>query len=504
MMAKKQSIPWEPTSDDSRQIFMEQNPWHESGQVPNLLAKPIERPLGQKLWTRLLNDQPRRFQFVLGPRRVGKTTCLYQTVRHLIEEGQIDPQRIWWLRMDHPLLMRIRLDQLVKYILHINRQTSQELPIYLFIDELTYASDWDLWLKTFYDDQWPIRLAGSSSSTAIIKGRRSESGVGRWDERYLTPYLFGEFLHLQKEDVSIPTESTLFQTLQSCVKKNTQKDHFDIWRKIFLLTGGFPELLIAFVKDRPDEQTLLLSSQRTLRSDAVERAIYKDIPQAFGVDNPLMLERMLYVLAGQVTGILSPTDLCMSLDRLSHPTFDRYLNYLTQAFLIFTLPNYSGNEATKQRRGRKLYFVDSAVRNAALQRGLAPLKDPTEMGLLTENMVAAHLHALGQLSQVRLYHWRDQQHEIDLIFDHPDQPIAFEIAPSLRHKRSGLKRLMEKFPRFHGRCFLVVPNAPVVLPQEGSNGIGTFPLDWLLLAISAQAHRELKLGLGCVDERPMI
>lgn len=35
-----------------------------------------------------------------------------------------------------------------------------------------------------------------------------------------------------------------------------------------------------------------------------------------------------------------------------------------------------------QKRGRKVYFVDGAIRNAALQRGLALLDDPVELGAL--------------------------------------------------------------------------------------------------------------------------
>src|SRR5690606_35168895 len=121
-----------------------------------------------------------------------------------------------------------------------------------------------------------------------------------------------------------------------------------------------------------DDQARLLRSQRVLRSDAVERAIYKDIPQAFGVNDPLLLERMLYVLAGQMAGLLSPSALTKDL-RLSQPTFDRYLSYLERAFIVFSLSNHSGSENATQRRGRKLFFIDGAVRNAALQRGTAPL-----------------------------------------------------------------------------------------------------------------------------------
>ncbi len=263
-------------------------------------------------------------------------------------------------------------------------------------------------------------------------------------------------------------------------------------RRALLLTGGFPELLAPAAADDEDEGSTLLRSQRTLRSDAVERAIYKDIPQAFGIDSPMLLERLLYTLAGQVTGLLSPRRLCQALDGLSQPTFDRYLSYLERAFLVFTLPNYSGREGNVQRRGRRVYFVDGAVRNAALQRGLGPLTDAGEMGLLYENLAAGHLHALARQTQVRLYHWRSGRDEVDLIYDHPEQPVAFEIASSLRHPTTGLQRFMERFPRFEGRCYLVSPE-PVCMPAGTAAGqVGLLPLDLLLLTVSRQAAATLR------------
>jgi predicted AAA+ superfamily ATPase len=244
------------------------------------------------------------------------------------------------------------------------------------------------------------------------------------------------------------------------------------------------------------EESALLQSQRILRTDAVQSAVYKDIPQAFGVDSPLMLERLLYTLAGQATNILSPNKICGNLDRMSQPTFDRYLSYLEKAFLVFTLPNYSGSEASVQKRGRKLYFVDGAVRNAALQRGLAPLNDPAEMGVLVENMIAGHLYALSQQTQVRLYHWRDKDDEVDLVYDHPDSPMAFEISTGHQHHRYGLVKFAERHKRFHGRCFLISPHPGCQMPQPGTlNEVGTIPLDLFLLAVSAQAEKELENNL---------
>ena len=267
-------------------------------------------------------------------------------------------------------------------------------------------------------------------------------------------------------------------------------------RRRFVLTGGFPELLIAAKTSKEDEASLLLDSQRTLRSDAVERAIYKDIPQAFGIENPMLMERLLYTLAGQMGGILSAATICRSLANMTEATFDRYLSFLERAFLVFTLPNYSGAEAARQRRGKKIYFVDGAVRNAALQRGISPLSDAIEMGALIENLAASHLHALGQHSQVRLYHWRHQNDEVDLIYDHPEFPLAFEIGSSAGHSRRAMHRFIEQHPRFKGKCYLVAPQIVTRKAGDTEDGIGTIALDLFLLAVSAQAEAQLRLRLG--------
>jgi uncharacterized protein len=499
-MTKKHDPIWKPAVNDFSQVFDEQNPWHSSGVVPSAWALPVERPLAQMLADRLTNNQVRRFQLILGPRRVGKTTSLYQTANRLLKQG-IKPIRVWWLRMDHPLLMDLDLGGLVRTITK-GAQASLEDPIYLFLDELSYAKGWDLWLKTFYDESWPVVIAGSSSSTAAMRHARTESGVGRWEEQYLAPYLFGEYLELSERSVDMPVGASLAQTIGDLGKTPPAMTGIADLRRRFLLTGGFPELLLLTRGATEDEASLLLDSQRTLRSDAVERAIYKDIPQAFGVDNPMVMERLLYTLAGQMGGILSPRNICQSLANMSVPTFDRYLAYLERAFLVFTLPNYSGTESTRQSRGKKLYFVDGAIRNAALQRGVAPLDNPVEMGALLENLVASHLHALSQQAQVRLYHWRSRNDEVDLVFDHPQSPLAFEIGSSAGHTRAGLRRFVQRYPRFHGGAYLVAPKLRMVSATNSSDGIGTIPLDLLLLAVSAQAESELRFRLGGGPNQP--
>lgn len=487
----KRAPPWQPGPEDFKRVLGEQNPWHLHAKVPDALALSSERPLARLLWERLRTNRPRRFQLILGPRRVGKTTAMYQTVRHLLQEG-IAPSRLWWFRLDHPILLESSLEQLVRLALQSTTATEEE-PLYLFLDELTYARDWDLWLKTFFDERWPIQIAGTSSSTAALRERHTESGVGRWEEQYLAPYLFDEFLELIGHAPSLAVEATLAKTLQKLVDEPIGEVGLIPLRQKFTLIGGFPELLLGARLDPVDDESNLLNSQRVLRSDAVERAIYKDIPQAFGVNDPLMLERMLYTLAGQMTGLLSPSSLCKGLG-ISQPTFDRYLSYLERAFMVFPLPNYTGNESSTQRRGRKLYFVDGAIRNAALQRGIAPLSDPAEMGLLIENLAASHLFALSQQSQVRLYHWRDRGDEVDLVYDDPSGPLAFEIGASSTHSRKGLETFVRQHPRFRGGAWYVAPGLSIRRPS--GEVAGTLPLELFLLATGSQAVQGLRRRIG--------
>jgi len=481
---------WEPQRSDYADIVAQQNPWRDLRRVPEAFAPKTLRPLANILWSSLLDPPLRRHQLILGPRRVGKTTVMYQTVQRLIDEG-VSPNRLWWFRLDHPLLMDFSLGSLALAACEMVSATVAD-PVYIFLDELAYADKWDLWLKTFYDEQWPLRLVGTSSATATIRQRGTESGVGRWDEQFLAPYQFSEYLDLKGRHIDASCEPSLGLTIEKWIDEAIDIPPLAEQRRQFLLIGGFPELLLQSKFD--DEVSEILRSQQVLRADAIEKAVYKDIPQEFSVQNPAQLERLLYTLAGQITGILSPRKIATDVG-LSSVTTEKYISYLERAFLIFTLQNYSTSEETIQRRGKKVYFVDGAVRNAALSRGISPLGDSAEMGHLLENMAASHLRALAEQTRVRIYHWRQgKKAEVNLIYDHPDHPLAFEIASDRSHSTRGLSAFQKEYPRFRGRCYLVATDA---IPKRPTiDAPGHLPFDWFLLAVSRQADNALVQRLG--------
>ena len=129
-------------------------------------------------------------------------------------------------------------------------------------------------------------------------------------------------------------------------------------------------------------------------------------------------------------------------------------------------------------------------------RGAAPLSNSEEMGLLLENLVASHLYVLCQQNQIRLHHWRQGTVEVDLIYAHPENPLAFEIASSPAHSRGALTKLIEHMPRFKGGAYILSPTSLSIDAATQPSGIGSMPIDKFLLLVSAQAESELLKNLG--------
>lgn len=493
--------------DETWRILVQQNPWWTAGSVPSEFTMWHKNDLHQderkdirNLHRALRDDRFRRFRMIVGPRRVGKTTAMYRAVQSLIVSG-VEPARLVWIRLDHPKFMHQPLDEIVFPVLE-RLGASAEKPVYLFLDELAYLRDWDRWLKTAHDDRWPVRIAASSSATAALR-KGGESGVGRWIETRLMPYSFDEAMELITGRSIVLPDHVLESADLNDVLTATAGDLKILtagasWRSmlpVFLIVGGFPELLHQVMKlgekIRPeDKEKLLYMSQNILRNDAFEKAVFKDIPHAFGVDDPFLLQRLAYTLAGQVAQILSPNNLSSDL-QTSALTISKYARYLEESFLMFFLPNWSGSERSIQSRGRKVYLVDGAVGNAILQRGVRPLVDGPEMGHLYENAAASHLFCLANQENSRLFHWRDKNAEVDLILADPRGPIAFEIETGEKRRVKGLDALVARHEKFRGRTWKIGAH---LLPSQVSaatpNTHGRMTLETFLIVIGALAARS--------------
>lgn len=388
------------------------NPWWQSGRVSGKLALPFKRKLFTELLEKLNLD---RILVLKGPRRTGKTTIIYQIIENLLSRG-VNPFNILYLSFDD-IDLRIRLPEILKlWERESKRAIDKEPLLYLFLDEVQFLDFWEVDVKLFYDKKYPIKFFASGSSASLIR-KTTESLAGRTFERVLLPLDFEEYLYLEGEEVGL-TKNNL-QRL-----KNGKISFLPFGNKLFLLwekyleRGGFPHL----IKLEPEEWS------QTLKEDILDKVVYRDLVQLYGIKEPATLERMLRYLAETSSGILNLSDLASNL-KMSWESTQNYLTYLKQAYLVFTLPKYSRSPKETARSLEKSHVIDS---------GIMRLFSKPEKSAFWETVVARHL---WQRWGRDTYYWRDR-YEVDIVFEEKGKLVPVEVKSGVDVSKSSLRGLI--------------------------------------------------------------
>ena len=156
--------------------------------------------------------------------------------------------------------------------------------------------------------------------------------------------------------------------------------------------------------------------------------LWKDVLQAGLVKTPVLIKRLLLLLAHQAGSEVSVNELATQL-QMARPTVDRYLDLLEQTFVIFRLPSYSTNPRKEISKSHKVFFWDTGIRNALLNAYSTEEFRP-DIGALWENWVIAEVAKRNALlgSPAQLYFWRNRaQSEVDLVVKEESRLRAFEI-----------------------------------------------------------------------------
>ena len=169
-------------------------------------------------------------------------------------------------------------------------------------------------------------------------------------------------------------------------------------------------------------------------SNAVERFVQSDLPQ-FGVNvaAPAMMRfwAMLAHLHGQVWNAADPA---RSLG-VSEPTVRRYLDWLTQGFMVRQLQPWYENLGKRQVKSPKIYFRDTGYLHALLGiRGAAELTRHPRAGASWEGFALEQVLRLAQPDEA--YFWATHQGaELDLLMFKHGKRVGIEFkrvdAPSL-------------------------------------------------------------------------
>ncbi len=281
---------------------------------------------------------------VVGMRRCGKTYRLYQEMHRLIAEGYSFNRMLYFNFEDERLkpYSSTLLEEVVEAFFAMHPEAQSE-GAFFFFDEVQEVPDWGTALRRMVDSlKATIYVTGSSSK--MLSAELSSAFRGRSISRELFPMSFSEFVRFQsgtdftgKPGFSSADRSTLRNLLSE-----------------YLLRGGF----IAPLGLSPSDAMLLLQeyASRTVAMDVVER---------YGLRNPrvasLFLARCLASSARELSVSKVYGEFKSRQVSVSRETLGNLLAYYEDAYLLFSVLEFSRSLADNARASAKVYVVDPGL-----------------------------------------------------------------------------------------------------------------------------------------------
>jgi len=438
------------------------NRWWQSGEVSNVFLKEIVRNEYEGIISSLKRE---RILAIIGPRRVGKSTLLYQTIDYLIKNG-VNPKSILFFSGDEPALFTDSTkhigDVIEAYEIDILEKKLEELnnKIYIIIDEIHFLKDWQLWLKSFYDRKYKIKfIITGSSSTHLFQGSK-ESLLGRIESVHVLPLLFNEFVRFYaqyKNEASVlslynwlPDYSVFDKPIEyaryiiaNVLKIEDSKIAVNKVLKEYLVVGGYPEYFMS--------ENLLLW-HRQLADDIISKGLFRDIISIYNVKNPEILEKLLYFVAANSGQPHSYTTIAETLG-VDFSTISNYLSYLSNAFMVTIVDNYSRNAGKVIRKNKKLYVTDNGISNALLRN--EELNEMLE-GKLIEQSCTQLARSYAQENLSSIFYFRSGIKEIDIVVDKKTAILPIEVKYRNKVGISDAKYIIEFLKTFNTNEGMVI------------------------------------------------
>lgn len=328
------------------ELFFRYNPWWEEDfRLPDIIDRPNEL---EKLEKYLVQKS---IIFLTGLRRVGKSTLMKLLIKKLIYEHNIDPVYIFYISLDDYNLSKKTILEIIDEYRKIHRIAFKQ-KIYLFFDEVTYCTDYELQLKNLYDVQ-NVKIFVSSSSASILRSKKPFL-TGRNNLIEILPLNFREYLNFKK------------------IKIARSDSHLnDKYFEDFLKTGGIPEYVL-----KNDVEYL---------KELVDDIIKKDIASFYNVKSTQILQDFFLLLMERAGKNLSINKAANILG-ISPDSAKRYLQMFADSYLIYLLPRFGKTNETLLSP-KKIYAPDLGIRTL-----FTGFKDK---GSLFENYVYLNIKSLA-------------------------------------------------------------------------------------------------------------
>ncbi len=390
---------------DIKKLIAANNPWWESGEIPSTLALPFRRPL---LMQRLMKYLTVDSVIVLkGVRRAGKSTLMFQMAQQLLGDG-VAPRQIIFVDFEDRRL-RYDVHQIIDALDELYGGKFFEPPVkYLFLDEVHHIEHWESAVKVYYDRKRAIKFIVSGSSSPLVQ-RGADALIGRCLEEKILPFSFRDFLlyHHGKSESGEKVSQTAIEfskgesLLTGAQVLALQLATLNTILASYLRQGGFAHVL---------EQTEAFLFKKRLQEEVVEKIIYRDLAQLYGIEQPEALERLFYCLAGQTAGLLNHENLAKFL-QIKQRDIKAYVNYLQRTQLINLIALYSSSAGKSVRNLPKCHLIDS---------GLMTAFGFYDEAKAIEAAVARHLY------NARPFYWRDQ-YEVDFVVQIGPRLLPVEV-----------------------------------------------------------------------------
>ncbi len=327
---------------------------------------------------------------LIGARQIGKTTLLKEIIAQ-------HPESSLWLNADEgDVNMQLQ-----------NANTSTQLKqlfgnaTLIVIDEAQQIENIGLKLKLVIDTYPQLQVIATGSSAFELLQKSNEPLTGRKKEFFLYPISFLEMVN----------HSTLIHEKRLVETR--------------LLYGSYPEVI-----NNPGNEKQVLQ-------DIVNSYLYKDVLRYEGIKKSSIIQKLVLALALQVGNEVSYNELAKTIGNINATTVEKYIDVLEKAFVVFKLNALSRNVRNEIKKGKKIYFYDTGVRNSIINN-FNPLALRNDKGALWENYLIAERVKRNSYTNhyCDSYFWRTfDQAEVDYIEEYNGALHTFEFKwKTNRHK----------------------------------------------------------------------
>jgi len=364
---------------------------------------------------RKLKDQ-NIIKVITGIRRCGKSTLLEEFKNELLAGG-ISSENIIFLNFEERENVHFT-DWTILYDEILLKVSSSE-KYYIILDEVQLVNKFEKLVNSLFCKK-NIDLYLTGSNAFLLSSELATLLTGRYIDINMHPYSFKEYVSAYSDE------------------KNTDR----LFRK-YLNKSCFPEAVTLSQNDETIENDYLRSIYDTV--------IIKDIAQRHNLRNIHNLHRIVSFLFDSVGSYVSPTNIAAQLNhnsqkKISHNTIIKYLEFLTQSYILYVAPRYDIKGKELLLTNEKYYVVDLGLKNIA-----ATNKYDADLGRKLENVIYFELLRRGG----KIYVGKHIDREIDFVVQKANSEreyyqVAFTVNDEKTFNReiSAFDKIKDNYPKF--------------------------------------------------------